>query len=228
MPKTCEVNEKSFEYLKDNITAYWLGFIAADGYIYSGENSYYFGIGLAKKDFDHLKKLNQFIHSNYKISDITSTESKTLKISNPVFCDNLKKWGIEERKSYKNKTLFTIPDNRKDSFIAGFFDGDGSIFEYIRKSKYKNKVYKGTYYRVQIDGNKKTLEDIKKFLSKKYDFSKIDIIPHGSIFRIFWDKKSDIIEFYKLYNKSEEKLERKKEMFNKFLQVKGGKIEQMD
>lgn len=219
MDRNIKINESIFEEIDDGLKAYWLGFLAADGYLYSGKTARYIGLGLAKRDLNHIKKFKKFIDADYKIVKCDYHNSYSLRISNKKFCDDLRKHGIIERKSNKNYFLINFCKYEyRDFFIAGFFGGDGSIFLYIRKCKYKNKIYEGRYYRVQIDGNKNTLEDIKLFLLDKYDFNKIKIIKHGPIWRITWNSEHDIKEFSKLYLKSNENLVRKKEKIIEFLQ----------
>lgn len=211
-----KINQDIFGKLDSDEKAYWLGFIAADGYIYDG-TAYCVGIGLAKRDLNHIEKFRDFLECDYKIVEDKSTNSYSLRVSNRKFCDDIRRLGIEERKSTKNYSLIAnVPNKYKDSFIAGYFDGDGAIFSYLVKKRYKDKIYENICYRVQIDGNERTLNDIKKHLKENYEFDKVRIIPHSSIFRIIWNRQKDVREFYKLYKKSKQKLVRKEEMFKRF------------
>lgn len=194
-----------------------MGFLAADGYLYNGPTGYHIGVGLAKYDLNHIEKFRDFIEADYKISE--DRNAYYLRISNRVFCDNLKRHGIKERKSSKKYSMISfVPYEYRGSFIAGYFDGDGAIFSYIRRYKNNVKVHEDRYYRAQIDGNKRTLEDMRDFLLDNYNFVKLNIIKHSSIWRIMWNRRHDIEEFSKLYFKSKENLVRKKEVFNEFLQ----------
>ena len=217
VPSMKKLNVDIFEKLDSNIKAYWLGFLAADGYIYDGPTAYCVGVGLAKHDLGHIEKFRDFLECDYTISE--DDNSYSLRISNPKFCNDVRRLGIEERKSTKNYSLISkVPDRYKDSFIAGYFDGDGAVFSYVVKSKYKDKVYENICYRVQIDGNEKTLKDIKRYLNDNYEFDNIRIIPHSSIFRIIWNRQHDVREFYKLYKKSNQTLVRKEKIFKEFSQ----------
>lgn len=48
-----------FEKIDTEEKAYWLGFLFADGYVGTNDNSV--GLGLAIKDIEHVKKFKKFI-----------------------------------------------------------------------------------------------------------------------------------------------------------------------
>jgi len=194
--------DKKFNNL-DKTKAYWLGFLAADGYVYKN----YLCLGISEKDLEHLKKFKNFMEVKNKIEENDITNSVRIRIGNKKLVKNLKRYNIRPRKSYMNESLIEyIPDSMKGFFIAGFFDGDGSVFSY--------KAHKGEHYAVNITSNKQTLEDIIKFFSKFYNFRKLTLIRNSSVWRLRWDSKHDIKEFFKLYKKSPIHLRRKMEKFN--------------
>lgn len=49
--------------------AYWLGFIAADGYVYIRDRNATVGINLSRQDKSHLEKFKTFMNSNVNIVD---------------------------------------------------------------------------------------------------------------------------------------------------------------
>jgi len=202
-----------FERVNEN-NSYWIGFIAADGYITQNGKSKLLGIGLNERDIDHLYGFRSFVDSNNKITKNKKNRSVTFRITNEKICSDLIKLGINMRKSTKDISLIgSIPDKYKNNFIAGLFDGDGSIFRYKKKNFYKDKVYKYEHVRVTLDSNEKTIDDIMKFLKNDYDFRILKKEIHGSIFRLTWQSKHDIKQFMSLYDKSDIKLKRKeKEM----------------
>lgn len=115
--------------------AYWLGFIAADGNIgIRSENSKYFKFVLKEEDYKAVEKLkndlkftgniNKFIHHVNK----KSFGCVSLQIFSKTLVEQLEKYGIVPRKSYKNiHFLSYIPQDFKKFFCFGFMDGDGHV-----------------------------------------------------------------------------------------------------
>lgn len=109
-----------------SISAYWAGFIAADGCLWSRngkEKS--LSIGLKRSDFRHLIKFKKAIDSNSKIRCIESNKSVyiSLKSVSRIF-DSLIELGIGQNKSLRiNKVK--IPFRLMPHFIRGVCDGDG-------------------------------------------------------------------------------------------------------
>jgi len=210
-----KIYSKSFSELTPE-SSYWLGFLAADGCIYkspAGQLSLY--ISLNKNDLEHLQLLKNFLKCKNKIYERKETNSYQLRIGNKKMCIDIMKYGILPRKStIGNDLLLDIPDNMKDYFIAGYFDGDGSIFTYTKTSSYKNKNYVYKIPVVTITSNLLTSKSIISYLKTNYNFKKLSIVKNGSVYRIRWDRLTDIMEFYKLYRKSSVHLKRKISKYN--------------
>lgn len=127
------LNEHYFDSIDTEEKAYWLGFLYADGCI--SNNSIYFGQAENRADI---------VHKFIKALSIT----KPIKISYPkigkpfyncqivskIFFNRLKELGC-----IPNKSLILtfnpdiIPKQFINSFIRGYFDGDGCIWEGKRK-----------------------------------------------------------------------------------------------
>lgn len=115
------------------ISAYWAGFIAADGSIGKGNSLH---ISLSLKDEKHIIKFSERIKYNGKISrhqNSISPEQQYSKISiwgaNNIVSNLQKTYNI-----ISNKTDVLKPPkitNRKNilAYIAGYFDGDGCLWE---------------------------------------------------------------------------------------------------
>lgn len=125
-----------FDKINSEESAYWLGFIYADGSItYSPESSgvrYVLEIGLANKDRQHLEKFRNFIGSKREIKERIKTNSNRLTVSSKELCVNLYNLGIRKNKTYImniNEVFENIPNIYIKDFIRGYTDGDGSIFK---------------------------------------------------------------------------------------------------
>jgi hypothetical protein len=118
-----------FESICDERRAYWLGFIAADGWLTRQTRSIQFGLELADRDTDHLVLL---------AGDLDLRVRRTVRGKVLITCSNaalvydLQRAGITERKSSDPAIVLALeqcaPAFRRH-FVRGLFDGDGSAFE---------------------------------------------------------------------------------------------------
>jgi len=104
-------------------SAYWLGFISADGYLY--EKNRVLVVTLSKRDEKHLMKLREFIATNNPI--YTRHKRVTLRVRSDKIYHDLVALGITPRKSLRLE-FPNIPKNFLRPYILGYSDGDGSIF----------------------------------------------------------------------------------------------------
>lgn len=154
---------RKFKNIDSAEKAYWLGFIAADGYVYQRENSQsgnFCGINIHRKDKEHLEKFKNFMNSNVNIIDHIQTEgfsnntpmSRIIFNSNDMVRDLIDK-GVTPRKSLTLKPPI-INNEYFLPFILGYFDGDGSIFQNNNQE-----------YGINIVGTKEILEWINNILN---------------------------------------------------------------
>ncbi len=142
-------NENFFEIIDNEYKAYWLGFIAADGYINARGNTT--GITLHVKDINHLQKfLDHLGATSTKIHLRTGRYDKHHPITNKCYINlysvkmnrDLQKLGISITKSNTLKPLSSISEHLIPHFIRGYFDGDGCVYE-TYSSKSGKKYVKG-------------------------------------------------------------------------------------
>ena len=133
------LNEEYFKNINTKEKAYWLGFIAADGYITSPakHNTQKFGITLSIIDKEHLENFNNCLKSTYPVAELKGSESNYS--SNSKFCrllitsqksvNYLKRLGIIENKTNRLTfpTIDQVPEKFIYDYIRGYMDGDGSI-----------------------------------------------------------------------------------------------------
>jgi hypothetical protein len=194
-------NENVFSNITP-MSAYWLGFFAADGYIIKDRNS--IGIGLSERDIKQIEMFRDFIGSTHPIHLREKTKAVTFCINSTILKNDISKWiPAKTERDTKNSMISCIDDDYKDYFIAGYFDGDGSVFSWY------NKGIEIESYAVTIVGNYNTLYDMTKHLSKRHSFRKLTIVKNDNVFRLAWGSKNDITEFSKIYFKSPLQLERK-------------------
>ena len=127
------MNENIFNQITNDNTAYWLGFLAADGSVSYLKNKYQLMIGLSSKDKNHLEKFKNFLNAPNIITDRNTLcnnnkryPSSYITIFSKQIFDDLSQYGIIPNKIYQNIDFLSyIPEPYKLPFIIGLFDGDG-------------------------------------------------------------------------------------------------------
>lgn len=209
---TC--NENYFQNIDTAQKAYWLGFIAADGCIYRREGHRgMLSIGLQKSDIQILEYLKEDLNTTRPISIQENKRNNhfiaTLQINSDIICNRLLEIGIGVRKTFDlsiKEICSNIPKKFINSFILGYFDGDGSID--IPKSGISKS-------HVRIIGPLKNLVDFKDILQEfKITASIIQDKrkykePFGSLELKNTTEKYIFLKF--IYNSSVKCLQRKKE-----------------
>lgn len=157
--KLRKLRHDSIPYFKEIDThekAYFLGLLFSDGYICS---SYYdisktVGIALQLQDIYILEYFKKELGLSKKIGIYKN--SAKLTIQNFNCYNDLVNLGMVENKSHSEYTIPNIPEEFINSFILGYFDGDGCIT--LKKS--------GAVV-VSICGNSKVFfEDLQNILKK--------------------------------------------------------------
>lgn len=176
------VNEEYFKNIDSGEKAYWLGYLVADGCTTKEKNK----VTLSSKDEEVILKFKNATQAEHKISKVTISDKRTnkkycrysIQITNTYFVNNLLKWGINENKT----DIFVFPniDEKYFSyFIAGLFDGDGSVYLDVTNS----------YLKCNLISTKEVLTFIQEYFLNKFN------IPHKALIRISLNKKN----VYKVY-----------------------------
>lgn len=125
---------------------YFLGFVAADGYISNNDIE----IGLNIKDKELLERFRDLICPDKPIYNKSRTNSCLLKISCKSRINRFKEFfSMVTNKKHAEIMFPIIPDEYIRHFIRGYIDGDGSIG--IAKAYKNDKIYTGL--RLRILGN---------------------------------------------------------------------------
>lgn len=183
-----------FRNIDDKQKAYFLGFMAADGFVSLDGRV---GININAVDREFLEKYTKAVglDSSY-IYENKSFQSYNENVeSNMVCCvfhckefiEDLKKYNIDCNKSHTDVDLFhNIPDAYKDSWLSGYIDGDGCIQQDV--------------YSVSVVGNYKTIMSIKKYISIRLGIDSGRIRQIGDItYTLSYDKKHDVIRILLIY-----------------------------
>lgn len=166
-----KLNEHYFDDIDTEEKAYWLGFMAADGYVAEKPSEHFVGISVSDKDRQHLEKFKIALEADYPIKEYVVKQGfkpgvryVRLCIRNEHLYNQLLKHGIVPHKTTELKFPTTIPEQLIRHFVRGYFDGNGSF----AKSKGKDYTFKfnGTYDFLQgllkvLNSNTKILKDTR-------------------------------------------------------------------
>lgn len=227
---TRSFNDCYFSTIDTHQKAYWLGFIYADGCVQNRNNSKVFSITLAAIDTYHTENLKLDLESNHAL--INDRGNKRFAITSTKFCEDLFSLGVWPRKSlYLNfPTEDQVSKEFQNSFVLGFFDGDGSIAIATKQKKWHISII-GTLDIVENINRIFVENDItptKLILEKRKADGKLWMLMKcGSVVytgRNTYDIRPNLENIYKyLYGDRDlHCLARKKERFEKLLYTRYG------
>lgn len=190
-----------FDNIDTHIKAYFLGFLYADGcnYIKRGVIS----LCLENTDSYILEKLKECIGYTGPLYNDRDKYTK-LSFYSRHMSTILNNIGMVERKSLVLK-FPNISKKYINSFILGYFDGDGCIW-----------LDKGNKAVIEIVGAKNLIEGINKHLNKLCNITHLHPIKRQNIYKIKYGKKENVkmIKEY-MYKNSNIYLYRKKDRFDR-------------
>lgn len=131
--RKCSLNESAFEYITED-SAYWLGFLIADGCITRNKrhpNSQpLLKVNLGLNDSGQLQKLRNFLSFEGKIT--LCAKYCSMSVSSRRIVEDLERYGVVARKSRRTMAHSLLESNRH--FWRGVIDGDGCI--YVKANNY--------------------------------------------------------------------------------------------
>lgn len=204
-PQTLSLkNTRYFQNIDSHTKAYLLGFIAADGAIVKRELT----ITIAQKDRIILDVIKSELESTNDIQEIKTDIINHVRFttSNNDLYNDLLNLGIVPQKSLIMKNIIeNVPKEFRNSFILGYFDGDGSINvrEVFLDKRYSRKA------QIQIRATKEfALGIVKEFNIKNY------YITNETMPSLVISSKEEILNFYnRAYKDSQIFLSRKRDKF---------------
>jgi len=215
-------NENAFKTTDDPETAYWLGFMFADGCIFNQKNKW--SAYLSITDLDVMIQFKKYLETDQKIkiidngiSKVTKRELKKtykLNICDQKICNNLINLGMYQNKTY----TLTFPKhiNNINHFIRGYFDGDGCISLNVGKNTRR--------LRFNIIGTYDMVYNIQQHLIKELNISKTKLYnpkSSPSIWSLQIVNSEDIIKLKNyLYKDTNVYMLRKYEIFNIDVNIK--------
>lgn len=211
-----DYNEDYFSKIDTSEKAYWLGFLYADGCVFSdGYKINSVTVKLSSCDKEHLISLKCAVGYTGQIKDRSynatfpikkyngSFKSSQLRITSKKMVKDLITLGCHQNKSltvcFPNHSV--VPTDFISHFIRGYFDGDGSV-----STSDPQVSFLGTY---------QFLEEIRNILSKTIGTAPVKIHRHNRIFHLHYGGRLQckaIGEY--LYKNATVWLDRKRQKFN--------------
>lgn len=135
-------NPDAFKETTDE-SAYWIGFLMADGCISEAKGSQTrVRLVLKKEDIDHLQKFKEFVKSDKPIYEYDHNKSVEFSLNSSKMVKDLIHWGVTPRKSLTAKAHPDLEMN--PHFWRGIIDGDGCI--HTNKKGYKALILIGSEF----------------------------------------------------------------------------------
>lgn len=189
------------KYVFDIITeesAYWIGFLMADGYVSNNT----FGVALKDTDKNHVDKFKTFLKSSHS-TYFTKDNMYGIAIKNTYISEALKKHNVIPRKSLIAQAPDYLLNNR--DFWRGMVDGDGSIWN---TQGYPN---------ICLAGSIGVVKPFKKYCESIVDNIASNIQSKKTIFMFRTNGKKAQKVISNLYKDAVISLDRKQELANKYM-----------
>lgn len=205
------ISNTLFKEINDNDSAYWLGFLYADGSIRKDRNE--ITLDLQEQDKKTIEDFHSYCGNKNSIREHNiNRNGKNYKsyvsgFSNAVVKENLINLGCTPKKSL----TLTFPNERQVpqeyiyDFIRGYIDGDG----YIQYDYEKHR------YRIVILGTKEFLQGLIQRIDL-FEYCSITQDKNSNIFILTISNKENVFNLLtKLYENSKYHLQRKFEIYEK-------------
>ena len=203
------INDNLFAEINDNDSAYWLGFLYADGSVRQDRNE--IALDLQAKDKKTIEDFHNFCGNKNNIREHNINrngkiyQSYTSSFSNERVKNNLIKLGCVPKKSLilTFPTEEQVPQKFIYDFVRGYIDGDG----YIQYDYSKHR------YRIMIAGTKAFLQGLITRLDL-FENTSNDKDNNSNIYMLTISHKDKVYKLLtQLYENSKYHLERKYEIY---------------
>jgi len=121
------VDARPFSEPETDWHAYWLGFLAADGCVFTGNRQYLVRLRLKASDEDHVRDFAEGTGSNAPVK-MAKDGYVQVEYHGRDLVAALARWGIVPNKTFTIGLPNDFPQHLLPAFIRGYFDGDGSIY----------------------------------------------------------------------------------------------------
>lgn len=185
MNRKYNLNQEYFDKIDTNEKAYILGFLAADGNIKNDGFIVRFLIHM--QDIEILEFIKKELNYSGPIK-IVRTKYRLLELNSTKLVKAVKNYGIEKRKTRTLQPPKNLDNKFYNSFIRGYFDGDGCV------ALYNRATYKKPY--IVISSTKELLSWIQQVIGTNYKLVHNKKVPHN--YALNFSKLEAVLKFSKL------------------------------
>ncbi|MCZ2096120.1 MAG: hypothetical protein LC121_07585 [Anaerolineae bacterium] len=158
-------NERAFASIENEETAYWFGFIWADG---NPTNS---GLCVRLKldDREHLEKLRSFLGTDVKVCELPApylgvSKQASLEVHSRALVDDLRMLELIPRRSEQNLSPPSLAHALLPDFFRGLIDGDGCLSRDKRQDE-KEHAFFLSGWRLGLAGSNAIVRSFGQFVS---------------------------------------------------------------
>lgn len=213
------MKEDFFQNIDSEEKAYFLGLLISDGNVFKDNTGRQASISITLdlKDEYMLEKFKEVLQANTSIG-YDGRGCGQIAVRSNIMAQDLAQYGVVPRKSYSTY-LPVFSDKVMPHLIRGIFDGDGSI---MAKPSLNDKDHNRFLHTISFCGAHKLMEDISN-----YAFEHLDLKQKPTVYdykdRQLSELKIQNIHDIKIfgdwiYNNSTVYLNRKKDIYNIFLE----------
>jgi DNA-binding CsgD family transcriptional regulator len=160
------ISSAGFEDLTTDWHTYWVGFLAADGYIRADDREHAVHLRLKASDAHHLAALKEGLCAEAPVQYLPNRgyPAAQLILRDHALVAALIQWGVTPNKSMNLSWPERLPDMLIPAYIRGYFDGDGTVYQRQRSST--NSTWRETVCRF-ISGSKSFLDRLADELTQR-------------------------------------------------------------
>jgi transposase len=206
-----KLNENYFEKIDSNKKSYLLGYLFSDGNVRYKNGTNYLKFKIHEKDKHILEFLKNELECDYPINNENATNCFYLKLNSKKLVEDLIKLGCVPNKSL----ILKYPNIEKkyyNSFIHGYFDGDGCIYYTEKKNQ------KSAQRQFKLLGTNEFLNSIKQYFNENsIETYEIQKYPKSNIYQLRTCNKKSLNKIYSYFYSDANYtfLYRKKDIFEK-------------
>lgn len=180
VPRRYNVDEAFFDKIDTEEKAYWLGFLTADGAVYTDAHETIIRIQLKATDVNHLHKFAAALHSEHPVVVAEKNGYKKrlqahILINSVRLVTALNQLGLNNRKSFTVEPCQQVPPSLLSAYWRGIFDGDGHI-GFVTSTC-------NSFWVMQLCGSKAVVTGFQTYMGQFVN-SRAKIRPNASIFSV--------------------------------------------
>lgn len=213
------VNERFFKRWSPRM-AYILGFLCADGYVFTNPRGSQY-LCFVSTDREIIEKIKKCLSADQRIGVTISTYRQhkdrfVLQIGSKILVKDVARFGVVQNKSCSICFPNKIPQQFRWHFIRGYFDGDGCVYlgRHWRKDR---STYSWVFRVLFTSGSKSFLDGLRKVIARSGNSRGGFIIKKQSGYELTYSTRDAFAIGKAMYRQVQSNLylERKQKIFDK-------------